>query len=215
MSGIISTAPWPPTGFFFYESRMLSDTHMLLRKLDYLRCDKAVSFGIGMNAVFAQKAGIVALFEKCLADVDDRDIVGLADFPDGARVAFVPAVNELDIAQPGEDCGLIEACAREPCEVALGIERGQGHKHRLETILLQHLQDFAVHVGKTLRRGCRQMFPVRICRNFIPAKVAVIASELEEGETRLTRAGSAAVVCANMDSGIERGILGHDVCRRF
>ncbi len=60
---------------------------MLLRKLDYSRCNKAVAFSIGMNALFTQKAGIVALFDERLLE---GSIVITSNRPPGDWFSIFP-----------------------------------------------------------------------------------------------------------------------------
>jgi len=161
---------------------------MFLRECDDLRCDELVALGVGVNAILAEETRIVTLFEKGSADIHDGDLPGLSDFPDGVRVALVPAIDELHVAEPAENGLLVEARAREPREIALGIEGRKRHEDGPEAFFPQLLDCLPVRAEEMPQGCCGKVFGLRVRRNLVPAEVTVVASKFEEGEAPNLRA---------------------------
>ena len=142
--------------------------------------DQLMSFQIRVDAIRAEKTGIVLLLQEDGRDVDDGHLFLDGDLKHLDIVALVPVGNILLIvSHPLEDIVTIEATGNVG-KVACRVDRWKGKEHGFFSHVFHFFDNVLIGLFEILDSAEWKVFSLRIFRDLFPVKIAVISAELQD-----------------------------------
>lgn len=133
-----------------------------------------------MHAVNANEIPETGLVKKIAAHIHKRTSCFLCDTHNGVGIRFVKTVDALHISEPAEDLLWVVSIAPEEGEVTLRVNRRERHQHGLDIRPLEVSHHTVIGFFK-MGKPCER-FVLRFRKNgdFVPLKVAIVPTELDE-----------------------------------
>lgn len=136
---------------------------------------------VGMDSIGTEAIDKVVVYEKTVSDIDAFKPVFLGCFYNNIIICFLPTINLVNVSEPFEDIILINI-SRYPVEIASWFERWQRHQYRFYCKGMKGIDNCLKVTWKSVYRRFRFMLTIRVCRDFVPMKVAIISAKFHKDD---------------------------------